>query len=127
AGMLVSTMRELSNATPAEAGSSRAGLLATFCKFIATNEKLALGSDPPKFLTSVRRQPCLPRENNVSAASRFPHRNIGTKRICGCFQVVRRRKGHDRTSQTSNAQGCRTQGQIQDVAATLVTTRDARE
>src|SRR5262245_50254416 len=128
--MLVSTMRELSCATPAEAGSLCAGLLATFCKFIATNEKGPSGAIPRSF-------------SPLFGVSHACHGRITFLRRGGSCIAILERSGfvavfrslgegtsHDRTPQASNAQGCLAKDQIrapQDVAATLVTMRDARE
>src|SRR5215813_7801217 len=123
--MLVSTMRELSCATPAEAGSSCAGLLATFCKFIATNEKGPSGAIPRSFspLFGVSHA-CHPRITFLrQAGSRIAI--LERSGFVAVFRSLGEGTGHDHTSQTSNAQGWRAQGQIrapQDVAATLVTT-----
>src|SRR5690242_14706754 len=88
--MLVSTMGELSCTTAAEGLSACAELLATFCKFIAINEKAPREVDLPRFLTSSWRQPCLPRQDNACVAEQFPQRNIGTDEICAHFQAVSR-------------------------------------
>src|SRR3954466_344026 len=91
--MLVSITGELSCTlsciTAAEALCSCACVLATFCKFIATNETAPREVGLPAvshlfFGVSLY----LPRGDNVSVAGQFPQRNIGTEGICTCFQAV---------------------------------------
>src|SRR5882724_3282405 len=104
--MLVSTMRELSCTTAAEALLSCAGLCTMLCKFMRRMRSRSGTRVSRRFSPFFGRQPCLPQKDNVCVAMRFPQCDIGTEAICACFQDVSHGESDGHQSQNCNAQNC---------------------